>query len=175
MEKFDKENKRKFLLGDFNVDLLKIDEDPNSSSYFDTMTSNLFVPHIIHPTRITSTTKTLIDNIFSNSTNYAEGISGNFTFSLSDHLAQFLIIPGEGQHSTNKKTQYARNMKNFDREHFFLELYEIDWTNILNLQSNDPNVAFENLQKKKRFNKLLFTITKIDKKSYKTKAKSLDY
>ena len=70
LERFEKESKRKFLLGDFNVDLLKIDDDPKSSSYFDTMTSNLFVPHIIHPTRITLTTKTLIDNIFSNSTNY---------------------------------------------------------------------------------------------------------
>ena len=60
METFSKEDKKKYILGDFNVDLLKIDEDSKSSKYFDTMTSSLFVPHIIHPTRITPKSKTLI-------------------------------------------------------------------------------------------------------------------
>ena len=100
LEVLDKEDKRKFLLGDFNVDLLKLDEDSYSSNYFDSLTSSLFIPHIIHPTRITPTSKTLIDNIFSNSTNYSEGFSGNLTVKLSDHLAQFLIIPEECHRSS---------------------------------------------------------------------------
>ena len=95
MDSFNKEDKQKYLIGDFNVNLLKIDEDSKTSNYFDTITSNLFVPHIIHPTRITSKSKTLIDNIFSNRTNYKEGISGN-TVSLFDLLTQFLIIPDVG-------------------------------------------------------------------------------
>ena len=66
LEVLDREDKRKFLMGDFNVDLLKIDDDGKSSEYFDSLASSLFVPHIIHPTRITPTSKTLIDNIFSN-------------------------------------------------------------------------------------------------------------
>ena len=60
----DKEKKKHFLVGDFNVDLLKIDDETNYSTFFDILTSNLFIPHIIHPTRITSTSKSLIDNIF---------------------------------------------------------------------------------------------------------------
>ena len=82
-----------FLLGDFNIDLMKTDTDEHTSTYFDTMTSNLFVPHIIHPTRITPHSKTLIDNIFSNVPNFSQGKSGNLTLSISDHLAQFLIVP----------------------------------------------------------------------------------
>ena len=77
-------NKNVFLLGDFNIDL-----------FLDTITSNLFVPHIIHPTHITSHSRTLIDNIFSNSPNFSQAKSGNLTISISDHLAQFLIIPLE--------------------------------------------------------------------------------
>ena len=46
MEILDKEDKQKYLIGDFNVDLLKIDEDGKSSTFFDTVTSNLFIPHI---------------------------------------------------------------------------------------------------------------------------------
>ena len=72
LEKFGKENKNKYLVGDFNIDLLKIDENSKSSSFFDTMTSNLFIPHIIHPTRVTPTSKTLIDHIWSNSINYKD-------------------------------------------------------------------------------------------------------
>ena len=107
-----KENKKKYFLGDFNVDLLKMDDDINSSNFFDELTSHLFVPHIIHPTRITPTSKTLIDNIFSNSTNYQDGISGNFTFKLSDHLAQFLIIPDECHHNAKlKQPHFVYDMK----------------------------------------------------------------
>ena len=142
METFNKEDKKKYLLGDFNVDLLKIDEDSKSSKYFDTMTSNLFVPHIIHPTRITPKSKTLIDNIFSNSTNYEQGISGNITVSLSDHLAQFLIIPDEF-HAEIKQNQFTRDTKNFDNESFLSELSQIEWKPVLNLHSNDPNISFE--------------------------------
>ena len=92
MEKLLKEDKKLFLLGDFNIDLLKVETDTPTANFFDTITSNLCVPHIIHPTRITSTSRTLIDNIFSNYPNFYDGISGNLTLAISDHLAQFLII-----------------------------------------------------------------------------------
>ena len=72
-----------FLLGDFNIDLMKNDIDMSTSTFLDLLTSNQFVPHIIHPTRITSNSKTLIDNIFSNSPTFSEGISGNITLSIS--------------------------------------------------------------------------------------------
>ena len=93
-EKLNKEDKEIFLMGDFNIDLMTIDDDPNITNYFDIITSNLFIPHIIYPTRITPTSKTLIDNIFSNLTNFDDTISGNLTISISDHLAQFLIMEG---------------------------------------------------------------------------------
>ena len=102
----------------------------------------MFVPHIIHPTRITPTSKTLIDNIFSNSTNFADGTSGNLTLSLSDHLAQFLIIPIEFNYDNKKEKLYRRDTKNFDREHFFLDLLDIDWTSIIQIEKGDPNFSF---------------------------------
>ena len=60
MEKLSLENKKIFLMGDFNIDLLKVDLDCNTTTFFDNMTSNLFVPHLILPTRITLTTKKLL-------------------------------------------------------------------------------------------------------------------
>ena len=67
-----------------------------------TITSNLLVPHIINRTGITSTSKTLIDNIYSDSLNFKDGISGNLTLAISDHLAQFLIIQEDAYNSSNQ-------------------------------------------------------------------------
>ena len=87
MEKIGFEDKKLLLVGDFNIDLLRVDVDTPTTNFFNVVTANLLVPHIIIPTRITSTTRTLIDNIYSNSTNFKEGISGNLTLAISDHLA----------------------------------------------------------------------------------------
>ena len=56
------------------------------------MYSKLLLPNISSPTRITSTSATLIDNIFTN--DYDNTFtSGNLVTTLSDHLAQILIVP----------------------------------------------------------------------------------
>ena len=77
-----------FLMEDFNLDLLKMEENRHIKN-FTNMFSSTFYPLISRPTRITSTTAILIDNIFLNNIeeNYECGIS--FT-DLSDHLPVFL-------------------------------------------------------------------------------------
>ena len=55
------------------------------------MCSYGFLPHIIQPTRVTQSTATVIDNIFSN--NIVNNIiSGNIHLTLSDHFAQFVSV-----------------------------------------------------------------------------------
>ena len=69
------------LLGDFNDDL-----------FLDAMYSKLLLRNISNPTQIKSTSAMLIDNIFTN--NYDNTFtSGNLVTTLSDHLAQILIVP----------------------------------------------------------------------------------
>ena len=143
MDKLDG-NKNVFLLGDFNIDLMKNDIDVHTDTYLDTITSNLFVPHIIHPTRITSHSRTLIDNIFSNSPNFSQGKSGNLTLSISDHLAQFLIIPLELGYIPKRMNFYKQDTKNFDKENFFLDLNSFDWPSLLKLENENPNLSFNN-------------------------------
>ena len=135
-------SKHNFLLGDFNIDLMKSDEDENTSNYFDSLTSLSFIPHIIHPTRITPHSKTLIDNIFSNVANFSQGRSGNLTISLSDHLAQFLVIPLDKCFTPPKISKFKRDTKNFDRENFFLDLLSIDWKEVIEIDKRDPNHSF---------------------------------
>ena len=142
MEKLATDNKKLFLVGDFNIDLLKVDVDPPTTNFFDIITTNLLVPHIIHPTRITSETRTLIDNIYSNSTNFKDGISGNLTLAISDHLAQFLLIQEETHKIPVSRNSYTRNLTNFDRENFLLNLLGIDWNEVISLDNNNPNQSF---------------------------------
>ena len=93
IKKITHENKIIYLSGDFNINLLNVASDKDTNEFYEIMTSHLFIPHITLPTRITTHSQTLIDNIFSNNPEFTEGVSGNFTFSVSDHLAQFLIMP----------------------------------------------------------------------------------
>ena len=64
-------SKRIFLLGDFNIDLLKYELSDSINNFIDTLSSNFFLPHILLPTRI-SKASTLIDDTFSNSTSLEE-------------------------------------------------------------------------------------------------------
>ena len=73
-------------MGYFNVDLMEIEEDTCMSNFLDNITSNLLVPHIIYPTHITPTTKNLIDNIFSNTSNFEQAISCNLVIINFDHI-----------------------------------------------------------------------------------------
>ena len=91
LDKISTENKDVFLLGDYNMDLLKSDIKP-ISAFLETMTSNRVIP----------TSSTIIDNIFSNSINFSTCTSGNLMTSISDHFPQFLIIPVEILHLPRK-------------------------------------------------------------------------
>ena len=92
IENTSKEQKSIFLLGGFNVNLLNYNEHNETNEFLDSLASYSFIPLILQPTRITSHSNTLIDDIFSNAVDpYL--ISGNLTATVSDHLPQFVITP----------------------------------------------------------------------------------
>ena len=80
-----KEQKQIFLLRDFNINLLNYNVHQPTNDFLDSLASNSIIPYILQPTRLKSHSKTLIDNIFSNTLS-SEIISGNLTATISDHL-----------------------------------------------------------------------------------------
>ena len=63
-----------YIMGDFYINLLNDDVHGPTGDFVDIFTSYSMYPSITKPTRITSTSATLIDNIFTN--NCAKQVSG---------------------------------------------------------------------------------------------------
>ena len=78
-------------MGDFINGLMKMDSKFDNSQFYNTMSSYFFWLLILQPNRVTEKSKTLIDNIFFNSSKFTTK-SGNITHSISDHLIQFVIL-----------------------------------------------------------------------------------
>ena len=91
LDKLSKENKSVFLFVEFNTDILKYNKHTPTNEFLDPLFSHMFLPHIVQPTSISTTFKTLTDNIFSNIYS-PSSISGNLTASILDHFPQFLMV-----------------------------------------------------------------------------------
>ena len=79
-----------YIMGDFNLDLLKHDKHPPTEKFLDIMHANSFIPIINRPTRVTRDTCTLIDNIYTNNYNITnDNYSGLLTTDISDHFPVF--------------------------------------------------------------------------------------
>ena len=65
-------------------------EHKPANEFLDSLASISYLPYIIQPSRHTSHSRTLIDNIFSNVVS-KDIISGNIAATISDRLPQFLI------------------------------------------------------------------------------------
>lgn len=86
-------NKDVAIAGDFNIDLLKINEKSIFNEYFETVVSHGFIPKITLPTRITSHSSTLIDNILVKlSKNFSPTTSGVLFSNISDHMPCFISL-----------------------------------------------------------------------------------
>ena len=59
------EYKTIFLIGYFNIDLLKHDSHTSTNEFLYSFSCNMILPYILHPTMVTGHSNTLIDNIFS--------------------------------------------------------------------------------------------------------------
>ncbi len=81
------------LAGDFNIDLLKINEKNIISEYFNMLTSNSFYLKITVPTRLTNTHGTLIDKFLCKLTNNTlDTTSGVLIKMFSDHQPYYILL-----------------------------------------------------------------------------------
>ena len=107
-----------FVYGDFNINLLSLDNKRHVNHSFETVMVKCFFPKITLPTRIQNTSHTLIDNIFSN--NIEDGLkskSGILINDISDHKIIFT---------------YEENMSYVEKNAKYIEIEKQDELSLAN-------------------------------------------
>jgi hypothetical protein len=121
-----KKNKDFYLMGDININMLGTEKNVDLISLF--CLNNEMYPTITKPTRITKSSATLIDNIFTNTEKQTK--SGILTTDISDHLTPFLIIKSTELKKETEKVSFRKcNKENLD--HLNLLLKTQDWTEMI--------------------------------------------
>ena len=116
LSKLSKENKEVYICGDFNIDLLKIEDNHSYHEFYNLLCSYGFLPKIIQPSRVTENESSLIDNIFTNNLK-DNSTSGNILLTLSEHFSQFLSIK-RGYVNINKSKIFQYDYSKFDPQQF---------------------------------------------------------
>ena len=91
IERLNSENKDIVIVGDMNIDLIKSETHRETSEFLDSMISNDLFPKITLPTRVTHTSATLIDHIYTNNKHHST-IAGTIKTDISDHFSNFILF-----------------------------------------------------------------------------------
>ena len=118
-----------YIMGDFNLDLLKHEKHPPTEQFLDMMYSNAYIPLINRPTRITKETSTLIDNIFTNNYDIKDSLySGILQTDISDHYIVFHLSESDIINSQKNEYNLVR-IANADRiAQYVQSIQNTDWT-----------------------------------------------
>ena len=88
------------IAGDYNINLLKIQEVPHFLDFFEFMANHSFYPKITLPTRLAKYSSSLIDNYYCKiSQNLLISECGILYTRISDQLPYFINIKGAARES----------------------------------------------------------------------------
>lgn len=131
----------KLLCGDFNLDILNMENDYSTQQFVDNLFSASFIPLITRPTRITDDTFSAIDNIFtSNPTN---AISGIIPCDLSDHYMIFLNYTNFCLSQSHPQTQSIsyRLINDITISNLYDVVRDLDFSFVTNSNNVDQGIS----------------------------------
>ncbi len=122
LEQLENNKNEVIIAGDFNIDLLKINDKQVICEYFDTLTSHGFYPKITLPTRLSNTHGTLMDNFLCKlSETTLDTTTGILIKMFSDHQPYFILL--KNIKHKDHKPQYvtickhdSKSIQNFQQE-----------------------------------------------------------
>ena len=109
------------ICGDINIDLLKWESNIQTSNYMNELYSAGAVLAIDKPTRLTNTSATLIDHIYTNNllNNVPVGI---LIYEVSDHLPVYIVF--KDIITQKQQNHMYRDIKNFNIDTYREEMFE---------------------------------------------------
>ena len=140
------EKKIQYIMGDFNINLINYHSHYLTNEFVDMIYSFYSKPLITKPTRITSNSATLIDNIFTNDIDNIV-LNGILYLDISDHLPSFVITKlSNSKCDSSLNLIIQRDFNNNNLGKFKEALSNTDWSNVLS--STDANVSYNNFLEK---------------------------
>lgn len=140
IDKIAARNTNLILLGDFNIDLIKVNSHNKTNAFIEEFFSRGLSPLITKPTRITDYSATLIDHIHTNINN-KNVIPGIIITDVSDHCGIFSIFKN-GRKKTKHKPALYRSFCPNNIQMFKNTISNIDFVNVLN--TDDPDTSYNN-------------------------------
>jgi hypothetical protein len=138
-------NHKAYIIGDLNIDLLKINQQKEVRDFCNLMIINSFIPTIVRTTRITTGSSTIIDHIWTNETiNYKQNVSGIIMCDISDHLPIFYLDQlnyCDKPHVNNKNSVYKRKLTKKRIERIRTQLSQHNWKEVIECKNTD--MAYE--------------------------------
>ena len=131
-------NKKIYSAGDYDINLFNIDRHVPTSEFLELMFSHSLYPMINRPTRVTSASATIIDNIYCNSLQ-KEQFNGILYADISDHFPIFCIDFTNHRKSLPQFT-VIRNYSKQNVQKFNERLSNVDWS--VSLNCSDAQEAF---------------------------------
>ena len=137
------------LAGDFNINLLQLNERLKFQEFFDELTNCSLFPKITFPTRIGKQSSTLIDNIYCKLTeNTLYSNAGIIFTNISDHFPCFVSFRPRKKKNKITQTHIKQKMITPDRiasmKNELLEYdFSTDITGILSDETTDPNDNYD--------------------------------
>ena len=125
-----KERKKCYLMGDLNINITNYMNNNQIKEFLDIMYSYYFHPMISVPTRVTETSATLIDNIFTNVLG-VNSKSGVLCMEVADHCPIFLIMFKLHTESDSTAPKYKRTFNVANTAKFKSVISKYPWTDIL--------------------------------------------
>ena len=133
------EDKEFILLGDFNKDLLNVDTEREWGNF----TTSLGLTQIVNePTRVTNTSQTLIDHIYTNTEENIQHVHIE-RLCLRDHYGVFCNQKYQSNNiSKNSHHNITyRSFRNFEENRFLNDLYSVPWEIIEQFDNLDDTVS----------------------------------
>lgn len=124
-----KEGKDVYISGDFNIDLLKLEKVDSYNNFYNLLVSFGYLPQIVDPTRVTDSSATIIDHIYTNCMEYSQN-SGNILMSISEHYSQFISVKRKKLDLKNVNI-FRRDYSQFNTQSFRDDISIQAWDNNL--------------------------------------------
>ena len=133
------------MMGDYNINIITSDH-VETQNFVDIMFEYGFMPCISKPTRVTSKSATLIDNIFTNNySSYSSSLNGILYTDVSDHFPTS-HIDVMSLTDNEPKCIHKRDFNKSNIEKCNARIADIDWNDVLS--NNDAQNSYSLFQEK---------------------------